>query len=353
MPVEAACPSCEGKFRLPDAAAGKRIKCPKCKGPLDVPPLGAAPAEATAAVPAAPAEGLKDAWRAAPPAATVPESARQEAPKPTPTPIKPSPAVADAPTKAAAVSTPATKPKPSEFKLPETKAEKPKTPAPKTEPKPVEKKPVESKTIEPKPVESQPIEPKPAPKPAAPPAEQWFLRGEDGETFGPVDRPTLDAWHLEGRMTADSQLLKQGTDQWQWASDLYPDLEEPANEPGTSPASSAASTGSSIHRDEVETPAGSRSAARSSRSQQRVASSDNEDELNEPGERLSPHSKPVAFLLALTLGMFGIHRFYLGYVGIGLAMFFTFGGLLMWSLTDALRILFGHVPDSEGLRLRD
>ena len=76
-------------------------------------------------------------------------------------------------------------------------------------------------------------------------------------------------------------------------------------------------------------------------------------EPEEEEEQLSPHSKPVAFLLALTLGMFGIHRFYLGYVGFGLAMFFTCGGLFIWSITDALRILFGHVPDSEGLKLRD
>ena len=58
-------------------------------------------------------------------------------------------------------------------------------------------------------------------------------------------------------------------------------------------------------------------------------------------------------LLGLTLGWLGIHRFYLGYVGIGLAMFFTLGGLLIWSITDSLRILFGHVTDSEGKKLRD
>lgn len=146
-------------------------------------------------------------------------------------------------------------------------------------------------------------------------------------------------------MTADSQLLKHGTEQWQWASDVYADLEEPEPEP----VAPIAATNSSIHQ-AAATTAGNSVSRKStiSRAVEPVEEDEDQDEV-----RLSPHSKPVAVLLGLTLGMFGIHRFYLGYVGIGLAMFFTFGGLLMWSITDSLRILFGHVPDSEGLKLRD
>lgn len=147
-------------------------------------------------------------------------------------------------------------------------------------------------------------------------------------------------------MTADSQLLQHGTEQWQWASDVYPDLEEPEPEP----AAPIAATSSSIHQAAATTTADN-SVSRNSKVTRAVTPVE-EDEDHED-VRLSPHSKPVAFLLGLTLGMFGIHRFYLGYVGIGLAMFFTFGGLLMWSITDSLRILFGHVTDSEGLKLRD
>ena len=147
-------------------------------------------------------------------------------------------------------------------------------------------------------------------------------------------------------MTADSQLLLEGTEQWQWASDLYPELEEP--EPPAPVVSRAAE--SSIH---AEAPARPTSAiSRSTKTKTNVVAAEVDDE-EEDEEQLSPHSKPVAVLLGFTLGMFGIHRFYLGYVGIGLAMFFTFGGLLMWSITDSLRILFGHVTDSEGLKLRD
>lgn len=145
-------------------------------------------------------------------------------------------------------------------------------------------------------------------------------------------------------MTADSQLLKDGTEQWQWASDVYPDLEESPAEPEPTPATAS----SSIHQ-----AAASEESSVSRKSKVARVSQDDDEIDAETGERLSPHSKPIAVLLALTLGMFGIHRFYLGYVGIGLAMFFTFGGLLMWSITDALRILFGHVTDAEGLKLRD
>lgn len=150
-------------------------------------------------------------------------------------------------------------------------------------------------------------------------------------------------------MTADSQVLKHGTEQWQWATDLYPDLEEPEPAPPEPQLPPAAE--SSIHG--ASGKAAREASSTSQKSKPKPTTSNADAATEDQPERLSPHSKPVAFLLALTLGMFGIHRFYLGYVGLGLAMFFTCGGLFIWSITDALRILFGHVTDSEGLKLRD
>jgi hypothetical protein len=43
-----------------------------------------------------------------------------------------------------------------------------------------------------------------------------------------VDRGELDRWSREGRVTADCQVLPEGSDQWQWATDLYPHLSEEA-----------------------------------------------------------------------------------------------------------------------------
>lgn len=72
------------------------------------------------------------------------------------------------------------------------------------------------------------------------------------------------------------------------------------------------------------------------------------------GRPLSDKSKLVAGLLQLFLGTFGIGRFYLGYTGLGVAMllvsWLTCG---IWPLIDAILILVGRVPDSDGRTLRD
>jgi hypothetical protein len=72
------------------------------------------------------------------------------------------------------------------------------------------------------------------------------------------------------------------------------------------------------------------------------------------GRPLSDKSKLVAGLLQLFLGTLGIGRFYLGYTGLGVAMlllsWLTCG---IWPLVDAILILVGKVPDSDGRALRD
>ena len=54
-------------------------------------------------------------------------------------------------------------------------------------------------------------------------------KGKTVKSMAPVPRSELDQWYAEGRITADCQILQQEADQWQWATDLYPDLvpEEP------------------------------------------------------------------------------------------------------------------------------
>lgn len=36
MPISIACPLCQSRVRLPDDAAGKKFRCPKCKGTISV-----------------------------------------------------------------------------------------------------------------------------------------------------------------------------------------------------------------------------------------------------------------------------------------------------------------------------
>ena len=50
MPIKAQCPSCSAKFKAKDTMAGKRVSCPKCKEPMQIPSLVAAAPAPTAPV---------------------------------------------------------------------------------------------------------------------------------------------------------------------------------------------------------------------------------------------------------------------------------------------------------------
>ncbi|MDT5340117.1 MAG: hypothetical protein QOD90_5622 [Mycobacterium sp.] len=75
------------------------------------------------------------------------------------------------------------------------------------------------------------------------------------------------------------------------------------------------------------------------------------------GRPLSDKSKLVAGLLQLFLGSFGVGRFYLGYNGLAIAQiavtWLTCGIGAVWPLVDAVLILVGKVPDSNGRTLRE
>ena len=82
---------------------------------------------------------------------------------------------------------------------------------------------------------------------------------------------------------------------------------------------------------------------------------------------ISNKGKVAAALLCFFLGMFGVHRFYLGYAGSGAAMlilgilgwlttgifvgfiFLTIVGI--WEVIDFFRILFNGMPDAQGRKL--
>jgi TM2 domain-containing membrane protein YozV len=200
MPIEVTCASCNRRLRVPDKTAGKKVKCPKCQGVIQVPdPVAAA-----------------------------------------------APAAAD----------------------------------------------------------------------EAPAGERWYLKTDDGEDYGPVDRSELDQWASEGRLNADCQLLQEGAEQWQWATDLYPELD----------ASAAAAEGGV---------AGYGAAG--------------EDEVGDK-------KKFVAGLLGVLLGTVGAHRFYLGYTGIGIIQIvvtvFTCGMGGFWGIIEGILIFLGKFDrDAQGRRL--
>ncbi len=69
-------------------------------------------------------------------------------------------------------------------------------------------------------------------------------------------------------------------------------------------------------------------------------------------------SKLAAGLLGIFVGGFGIHRFYLGYIGIGIIQIivtiFTFGVGALWGFIEGILILAGTMnKDAQGRLLRE
>jgi TM2 domain len=68
--------------------------------------------------------------------------------------------------------------------------------------------------------------------------------------------------------------------------------------------------------------------------------------------RYSDKSRLVALLLCFLIGVFGVHRFYVGKIGTGLLQIFTLGGLGIWALVDFVLIAVGEFTDKQGRKLK-
>ena len=73
----------------------------------------------------------------------------------------------------------------------------------------------------------------------------------------------------------------------------------------------------------------------------------NLDTLSEGGES-EPKNQLVALILAIFVGILGIHRFYLGYTGIGVIQLLTLGGCGIWAFIDVIRIALGDLVPKDG-----
>lgn len=65
-------------------------------------------------------------------------------------------------------------------------------------------------------------------------------------------------------------------------------------------------------------------------------------------EQRSPYNRVVALALCWFLGIFGIHRFYVGKVATGVLMLLTGGGFGILWIIDFIVLLLGRFKDSEG-----
>lgn len=61
----------------------------------------------------------------------------------------------------------------------------------------------------------------------------------------------------------------------------------------------------------------------------------------------------VTELLCFFLGVFGAHRYYTGYIGLGIAQTLTLGGCGIWSFIDFIFISLGKYQDAKGQDLED
>ncbi|MDR2584353.1 MAG: NINE protein [Fibromonadaceae bacterium] len=59
-------------------------------------------------------------------------------------------------------------------------------------------------------------------------------------------------------------------------------------------------------------------------------------------------NKTTVLLLCLFLGCFGVHRFYVGKTGSGIAQLFTLGGIGIWALIDLVMIITDKFTDANG-----
>ena len=72
-----------------------------------------------------------------------------------------------------------------------------------------------------------------------------------------------------------------------------------------------------------------------------------------PGFYESEKTILPAFLLAMFLGPFGAHRFYVGKIGTAILQIVTLGGLGIWVLIDIIFIVTGNFKDKQGQKLVD
>ena len=139
----------------------------------------------------------------------------------------------------------------------------------------------------------------------------YYVIGADGQQYGPIDEATVRGWLGEGRVSATSLSFKTGEAQWIPLRDR-PELTDVLAAPAAAAQPYAPPVGPM------------------------------------PVTADTPKDWLVTLLLSIFLGSFGVDRFYLGHVGLGIGKLLTFGGCGIWWLIDVILIALGNVTDAKG-----
>lgn len=141
----------------------------------------------------------------------------------------------------------------------------------------------------------------------------YKIIGGDGRPYGPIGIEQVRQWIAEGRANAQTPAQAEGATDWKPLG-MFSEFAGGFPPPNAPPALS-------------------------------------QDDLRK--------SKLVAGLLGIFIGSLGIHRFYLGYIGIGIAQIvvtlFTCGIGGLWGFIEGILILVGSAitTDAEGRTLKE
>jgi len=206
----------------------------------------------------------------------------------------------------------------------------------------------------------------------------YFVIAADGARYGPADIDTLVQWVHEGRLIGSTVLVEYGTDKTLRADSLTAvaaALHRPAApQAGVVIERSAAESPMA----EIPPPVGPAGEPRRAAPPPPVPPIPEAKQVSvsppffpyATGGSVSSKSKVVAGLLGIFLGGLGIHRFYLGFTGVGLVMLLlsvAFGSVLLpfmvpgagcgviwiWGFIEGILCLCGKMRDAQGLPLRD
>lgn len=175
----------------------------------------------------------------------------------------------------------------------------------------------------------------------------YSVIGPDGKVYGPADSAMIRAWCEEGRISADTSIVDPIDGQVKRASAI-PEIAQhlPVTRPPMQPSAPNQQMG-------YGTPYPPNPINNYNWSQPPSPYNYQPIGTQNPVAYGPPRNKVVAMLFAFFLGVFGIHRFYLGHTGTGLAMLLitvlSCGYLspvtLIWSIVDMVLIGFGSLQD--------